>query len=209
MELTLRTEYWDDPQARRAFRDFILEIHRLDFSEWEASGYWDHAYTPFSFFQGNTVVASVCIYLLDAVIDGLPTRVAQISGVGTLPEWRRRGLSRRLTNLGLEWAHGRHSGTFLFSDTDAVPYYERCGFTPIEEYVEVIEALPVPARGGAVKLDPGQEPDRARIYDYAQRRALRTLLKAKAPFVRVAAAVRLTRIKQPLEIDAICKISTY
>ena len=30
-------------------------------------------------------MASVCIYLLDSVIDGRQTRLAQVSGVGTLP----------------------------------------------------------------------------------------------------------------------------
>lgn len=43
--LSLRTEYWDDPAARRAFKTFILEIHRLDFYEWESFGFWDYAWT--------------------------------------------------------------------------------------------------------------------------------------------------------------------
>jgi len=171
MELTLRTEYWDDPGALEAFKEFILKIHGLDFSEWESAGYWDDAYTPFSFFEGDTVVASVCIYLLDAVVQGETTRVAQISGVGTLPERRRKGLSRQLTDVGLEWARGRHDGVFLFADTDAIPYYLRCGFTPIDEYVEIVEVTPVLNCGGAVRLDPGRKQDLDRIYEYAKRRA--------------------------------------
>ena len=125
MDLKLRTHYWDDSDAKAAFKQFILKIHGLDFSEWDSSGYWDHAYTPFSFFDGDTVVASVCVYLLKAVLNGENTRVAQISGVGTLPEWRRRGLNRQLTDIGLAWAQGKHQGVFLFSDTDAIPYYEK------------------------------------------------------------------------------------
>ena len=91
MDLELRTHYWDDRNALAAFKTFILNIHGLDFSEWESRGYWDHAYTPFSFFDGDTIVASVCVYMLDAVLNGNNTRVAQISGVGTLPDWRRKG----------------------------------------------------------------------------------------------------------------------
>jgi GNAT superfamily N-acetyltransferase len=149
----------------------MLEIHGLDFSEWESAGYWDNAYTPFSFFNGDTVVASVCIYLLDAVIDAEATRVAQISGVGTLPEWRGRGLNRQLTNVGLDWAEGKHNGVFLFADTDAIPFYRKCGFRPIDEYVELTEVTPVPQCSGAVKLDPGRKHDLDKIYDYAKRRA--------------------------------------
>ena len=170
MNLALRTEYWHDPKARGAFKAFMLEIHGLDFSEWESGGYWDDAYTPFSFFQGDSVVASVCIYLLDAVIDGEPTHVAQISGVGTLPEWRRKGLNRQLTDVGLEWAKDRHDGVFLFADTDAIPFYQKCGFRPIDEYVEIVKVTPVPNLGGAVKLDPGNKHELDRIYEYATQR---------------------------------------
>ena len=170
MDLKLRTHYWDDPDAKAAFKQFILKIHGLDFSEWDSFGYWDHAYTPFSFFDGDTVVASVCVYLLDAVLNGENTRVAQISGLGTLPQWRRRGLSRQLTDIGLCSVQGKHQGVFLFSDTDAIPYYEKCGFNAVNEYVETTKIDPVSNCGGAVKLDPGSEQDLDRIYEYAKAR---------------------------------------
>jgi len=168
MDLKLRTHYWDDPGAKAAFKRFILKIHGLDFSEWDSCGYWDHAYTPFSFFDGDTVVASVCVYLLDAVLNGESTRVAQISGVGTLPGWRRRGLSRQLTDIGLRWAQGKHRGVFLFSDTDAIPYYEKCGFKAINEYVGTTKIDPVSNCRGAVSLDPCSEQNLHRIYEYAR-----------------------------------------
>ncbi len=170
MNLMMKTEYWDDQKALGAFKEFVLKIHGLDFSEWESGGYWDNAYTPFSFFKGDSIVASVCIYLLDAVIDGETTHLAQISGVGTLPEWRRKGLNRQLTDIGLEWAQGRQDGVFLFADTDAIPFYRKCGFRPIDEYVESLELTPVSNCGGAVKLDPGRKYDRGRIYNYAKQR---------------------------------------
>lgn len=99
MSLTLRTDYWDDLAARGAFKDFLIAIHGLDLSEWESAGYWDYAYTPFSFFDGGQVVSSVCVYSLEAVIDGARARVAQLSGVGTLPDWRRKRLNRQLTGF--------------------------------------------------------------------------------------------------------------
>jgi hypothetical protein len=89
MNIVLKTEYWNDLNARAAFKSFMRTIHGLDFSLWESAGCWDDAYTPFSFFRGDKIVASVCIYLLDSVIDGRETRLAQVSGVGTLPQWRR------------------------------------------------------------------------------------------------------------------------
>ena len=131
--LELRTEYWHDDRARAAFKTFMRTIHGLDFTRWESAGFWDDAHTPFSYFQGEEIVASVCIYLLDAIVEGRSTRLVQISGVGTLPAWRRRGLSRQLTEIGLAWAAGRHEGVFLFADDDAVAYYEHTGFRPVQE----------------------------------------------------------------------------
>ena len=171
MDIVLKTEYWNDLNARAAFKSFMRTIHGLDFSLWESAGCWDDAYTPFSFFQGDKIVASVCIYLLDSVIDGRETRLAQVSGVGTLPQWRRRGLSRQLTEIGLAWAQDRHDGIFLFADTDAIPYYERTGFSPIEEYVVTARLAPTTRRTGAVKLDPGRAEDLEKIRAYTTRRA--------------------------------------
>ncbi|KPK48197.1 MAG: hypothetical protein AMS22_15730 [Thiotrichales bacterium SG8_50] len=170
MDLSMRTAYWDDPQAKGAFKEFMIEIFGSDFSEWEAGGYWDNAYTPFSFFAGEKIVASACFYLLDAVLNGKTTRVAQISAVGTLPEWRRKGLNRQLLDAGLNWAQGRHEAVFLFATHESIPFYEACGFTPIDEYVEFVDVQPVTNCGGAVKLDPGNMHDREKIYDYAKRR---------------------------------------
>lgn len=171
MNHILKTHYWNDPQAFDAFKKFIYQIHGLDFSEWEATGYWDDAYTPFSYFQGNTVIASVCLYFLKTIIDGKETQLVQISGVGTLPEYRRQGLNRQLTEIGLDWAKGKHDGIFLFSDDEAIPFYQRCGFVPIEEYLEILPINPIPQRLGVFKLNPNQSKELSVIYQYASQRA--------------------------------------
>lgn len=170
MDFTLKTRYWHNQAAMDAFKEFELKIHGIDFSRWESAGYWDDAYTPFSFFEGDTIVANVCVYLLDAIIDGEMKRLAQVSGVGTLPGWRRRGLNRRLTEIGLEWAKGRHDGVFLFADTDAIPFYRSCGFKAIDEYVEIVEAPSVPNRGAVIGLDPEKKHDLEKIHIHAKRR---------------------------------------
>ncbi|MBC8376471.1 MAG: GNAT family N-acetyltransferase [FCB group bacterium] len=170
MELELKTCYWDNAKARDAFKVFILEIHGLDFTEWESHGYWDSAYTPFSFFKDGQVVSSVCIYLLDAVIADRQTKLVQISGVGTHKDWRRQGLSRELTDQGLNWARGQHEGVFLFADVEAIPYYERCGFSPLHETLEYCHPEPVPNRPGMIQLDPSNQENLDNIYRYAQNR---------------------------------------
>jgi len=170
VDIQIKTEYWGSHEARQAFKTFILGIHGLDFTEWEARGFWDHAYTPFSYFKGGEVIASVCIYLLDAIIAGNKTKLVQISGVGTHKSWRRKGLSRELTDLGLEWARDKHSGVFLFADEEAIPYYERCGFTSINETLEYYHIEPVSAKQGLLQLNPTNQEILDRIYNYANLR---------------------------------------
>ncbi|NQT61435.1 MAG: GNAT family N-acetyltransferase [Candidatus Marinimicrobia bacterium] len=170
MGLRLKTEYWDNPKTREAFKAFILDIHDLDFTEWETRGYWDHAYTPFSYFKDGQLISSICIYLLDAVIAGRETKLVQISGVGTHKDWRRQGLSRELTDLGLQWARGQHQGVFLFADEEAIPYYERCGFSPLHETLEYCHAEPTPNRQGMIQLDPSNQENLDKNYSYAQNR---------------------------------------
>jgi len=52
-------------------------------------------------------------------LNGENTRVAQISGVGTLPEWRRKGLNRQLTDIGLR------DCLFEIPDLDCLVFCER------------------------------------------------------------------------------------
>ncbi len=168
--LTLRTAYWDDAAARAAFKRFILEIFSLDFALWERHGYWDDAYCPFSYFSGEQIVASLCVYALEALVAGKPVRLAQISAVGTLPEWRRRGLCRQLTELALPRTAPRPDGIFLFASEMAHPLYTACGFTPLTDHLEQIRAEPMPARKGIVKLDPADPAQLSKVYRYARER---------------------------------------
>lgn len=171
MNFSLKSEYWDSQKDKTAFKKFILNIHGLDFNAWDNAGFWDDAYTPFSFFNGDEIVSSVCIYLMDAIVNGKPVGLVQISGVGTLAEFRRRGLSRELTDIGLEWARGKHEGIFLFADEDAIPYYQRCGFNAHDEYLEILEVEPIPSKEGITKLNPQIDTDLKKIFNYVSSRS--------------------------------------
>lgn len=168
--LELQARYWNDPAAKAAFKQFMITIHGLDFKAWDEADLWDEAYTPFSYFKDGQVISNVCVYLLDAVINGASTRVAQISGVGTLEVWRRQGLSRSLTQAALEWATGKYAGLFLFADEEAIPYYQQTGFTEFPEYLEWVTAIPSVRRSGLKQLTPKQPSDLKKIIKLAASR---------------------------------------
>ena len=168
----LREDYWADPDARQAFKDFLQQIHNLDLAPWEAAGFWDPAYRPYSLFDDDgRVISSVCLYSLDMVVDGKPMRGAQISGVGTLPAFRRRGLNRELTEKALAWARDTHDFHFLFSDEEAIPFYARCGFERLDEQMPHLRIRPPAQLRTPQRLDMEAASDRALVHDLGVRRA--------------------------------------
>jgi GNAT superfamily N-acetyltransferase len=152
-EPVLRTAYWHDPAARQAFKDFIVAIHQIDFEDWDRLGYWDDDYSPYSYFIGDQVVASACIYTMPAIVNGEACTVAQVSGVGTLPEYRNRGLARRLHEIALAEALPTHRFAFLFSDEDAIGFYRKCGFSPVSAHAAVVPLPAITPSPDARKLD--------------------------------------------------------
>jgi ribosomal protein S18 acetylase RimI-like enzyme len=164
-ELVFRESYWADLAAKEAFRRFLVEVHGLDLSAWESAGYWnDDHYGAYSYFDSEgRVVSSVCVYSLKMVVDGSACRAAQISGVGTLPEYRRQGLNRRLTEIALERVASDHDFVFLFSDPDAIPFYRRCGFQPVEESLPYVEVDPRVAKPGMRLLDLENPAHRSQV----------------------------------------------
>ena len=164
-ELLYRDGYWADLAAKDAFKRFLVEVHGLDLSAWESAGYWDDEhYRAYSYFDAEErVVSSVCVYSLHMVVDGSPCRAAQIAGVGTLPEYRRQGLNRRLTEIALERVDPDHDFVFLFSDPDAVSFYRRCGFQPVLEHLPHVEVEPRAPKAGMRLVDLERAADRSRV----------------------------------------------
>ena len=169
--MIFRTAYWHDLEARRAFKRFILEIHGADFDEWD-SGYWDDDYRPYSYFEDGRVVASMCIYTMPAMVNGEACRVAQVSGVGTLPGYRLRGLNRKLHEIALAEAMPGHRFAFLYADDEAIAFYLKCGFRPVAAHAAVV---PLPSKPGPApvmeKLDLAVPAVRQVLYRVASERS--------------------------------------
>jgi GNAT superfamily N-acetyltransferase len=168
--MLFRTAYWDDLAARQAFKRFILGIHGVDFDDWD-SGYWDDDYRPYSYFDEGRVVASMCIYTMPAMVNGERCRVAQVSGVGTLPGYRLRGLNRKLHQVALAEAMPKHRFAFLYADDEAIPFYLKCGFRPVTAHAAVVPLPPQPAPAPAMhKLDLAVPAVREMLYRVASER---------------------------------------
>lgn len=169
--MEFKSHYWDSLTDKAAFISFVKQIHNLDLTLWDEAGFWDDDFVPFTFFEAGSVISNTCLYLHDAVIQGKRARMLQISTVGTHPDFRRQGLNRDLTQKALVWAEGNYTGLFLFADEDAIPYYLKCDFKPLKEYLHRVTARPRMKRMGIRQLNPGLDKDLLLIYAYAQSRA--------------------------------------
>jgi GNAT superfamily N-acetyltransferase len=170
MNLSYREDYWDSPELKKQFLSFLIQIHGLDLSLWDEMGLWDRKYRPFSYFDGDSLVSSLCIYSMDMTIQGKKRPVAQVSAVGTLPEYRRKGLNLELTQKAMDWARVNHDFFFLFADDEAFPFYEKCGFRQVDEYKSSVSVSGETARPGADKLDIQRKDHLDLIYRIASDR---------------------------------------
>lgn len=146
-------DYWDNPELKSEFKRFMIQMFRLDLSPWDTAGFWDSRYRPFSFFERNLLVSNVCVYSMDMIVKGDRRQVAQVSAVGTLPAYQRKGLSRELTRIAIEWARDNHDFYFLFADDNATAFYAQCGFRSVQEYKARIHLTSCENKLGAVQLD--------------------------------------------------------
>ena len=125
-----------------------MAVHELDLTKWDERIGWDPDYVPFAFFDGDTVVALTCLYVIDMILGGQWHRVAQVSSVATLPEYRMRGLNAELTRRAMAWVREQGlRGTFLFSDDDATGFYAKQGFVERVEWKHRVEVRSKPRRG--------------------------------------------------------------
>jgi GNAT superfamily N-acetyltransferase len=170
MNLSYKEDYWDSLDLKMEFINFLLHILGLDLSLWDKMGFWDRRYRPFSYFSGNSLVSNVCVYSMDMTIRGQQCLVAQISAVGTLPEYRRKGLSYQLTQKAMDWAQKNHDFFFLFADQEAYHLYNKCGFRQVDEYKASISVSGNVAQSGAVKLDIQIKDHVELIYSLASNR---------------------------------------
>lgn len=174
VSLEFRSHYFQDVDARKAFKRFLVAQHDLDLTTWEEAGFWDPNYVPFSFFLGDEVIASTCVYSLPMRVAGQDCRVAQLSSVATRSDYRRQGLNLELTaHARTWWQEQGHEFCFLFADEGAFPFYAACEFSPTPQSRFVIEAPIVSRRQSPspMPLDPNDDSHRALLCDLVERRA--------------------------------------
>lgn len=134
MELELEKQIRSREGRRESFFKLAEEVFDLSFREWYENGYWTDQYIPYALCDGDRVAANVAVNLMQLESRGQIRNYVQLGTVMTDPEYRGRGLSRRLMEEVFRDWDGRCNGMYLFANSDVLEFYPRFGFQPGEEY---------------------------------------------------------------------------
>lgn len=142
-------------ERRLAFDALSGEVFGLSFETWYQKGFWTECYKPYTIFEDDRAVANVSVSVMELLLHGERKRYAQLGTVMTHPDYRGRGLCRRLMETVLPQYRRECQGIFLFANRSVLDFYPKFGFVPAAQYRF---AAPAPdAIDGARPLDPEKE----------------------------------------------------
>jgi predicted acetyltransferase len=166
-ERKLIVDYKKDPKLRKMYYDFIDTVFpSADFREWYNKGFWADEFIPFSLLENGKIISNVCISKMKLLIEGKETNGIQIGAVGTIPEYRNKGLSRYLMDLILDKYENFADLFFLFANETVTDFYPKFGFKQYNEVVYRSESdIPV-SNYSARKLNISDQSDFAILNHY-------------------------------------------
>lgn len=120
--------YRHDKALRDSFNALAAQTFGgLNFEGWYRNGFWGENYDPYSIVLDGRVVANVSVNRCDFEFGGKRYRILQLGTVMTDPEYRNRGLSRRIME-DLEPMLAAADGVYLFGNDSVVEFYPKFGF---------------------------------------------------------------------------------
>ncbi|GAA0330748.1 GNAT family N-acetyltransferase [Bacillus carboniphilus] len=156
---------------RNSFNTLAESVFGINFENWYKAGFWTDKYEPFSFVEGNRVIANVSVNRVDLTIDYEKVRGLQIGTVMTHQDYRNQGLSKQLMNLVLEAYEGQYDVMYLFANQTVLDFYPKFGFNRVEEIQFFLDDIPMKKKKANVrKLDFSNQHDIQFLYQFASKR---------------------------------------
>lgn len=134
-ELIFMKNYKNNEVLRKSFFELAINTFDINFEDWYQQGYWGERYIPYSYVDGDQVIANVSVNILELIIHGEKKKAIQIGTVMTHPDYRGKGLSTRLMNKVLEEYENMYDYMYLFANESVLDFYPKFGFKPVEEHL--------------------------------------------------------------------------
>lgn len=164
--------YRDNDHLKASFNELAINVFGIRFESWDQAGYWTDKYRPYSFEDGDRIIANVSVNEIDLIIKGVKKRGVQIGTVMTHADYRNKGLSRKLLNHIFEDYENKYDIMYLFANHSVLEFYPKFGFSPVQEYQYSIEYRKIGCenRGFVEKLDSTNQEHRNLIFQFASER---------------------------------------
>jgi GNAT superfamily N-acetyltransferase len=134
-DLQFMKNYKNNDTLRNSFFELAASTFGIHFENWYQQGCWGEGYIPFSFADGDRIVANASVNILELVIHGEKKKAIQIGTVMTHPDYRKKGLSTHLMNKILEEYENKYDLMYLFANESVLDFYPKFGFKPLEEHL--------------------------------------------------------------------------
>ena len=179
-------DYRNNINLVNKYHVFISKIFpSISFKEWQNKGFWTNKYIPFSIVKNDEIVSNVSVAIMDVFLNGKKLVAAQIGAVGTLPEYRNKGLSRDLMNYVIEKFKDDVQLFFLFANETVMEYYPKFGFKNFHENIFTSETNINGSHCSAKKLNLNDKKDYILLIELLKRRKVITkiLVDEKYDFI--------------------------
>jgi GNAT superfamily N-acetyltransferase len=150
----------DNENLRSKFYDFVQTIFpSADFKVWFEKGFWLNNYKPFAIVMDDKIVSNVSITRMNLFVDGRERSGVQFGTVGTIPEYRGKGLSKYLMDYVLNRVKDSVDLLFLYANEDVLDFYPKFGFDRYSEVIFKCRSYIPEANYSARKLDINSQAD--------------------------------------------------
>lgn len=172
--------YSNHNSKREMYYRFISNVFPgCDFKMWYSKGFWTDDYILYSFVDSGEIISNISVALMKVFVNGKLMNGVQLGAVGTIPEYRKLGLSRKLMNYVIDKYKSKTEIIFLFANDSVTEFYPKFGFTKQDQYLFKKKALPVKSKTELRKLNL------IKVDDY---NLLLRLLKERKPITRLFGA---------------------
>jgi GNAT superfamily N-acetyltransferase len=131
--LSLRSDYFGDPLAWRAFCDLLMDIFGIDVTPLEILGGPDPTTMATGYFDADgRCIANLSAFSMPLMIEGEVVRAAGWQSGAVRPAWRGRGLFRKLMDITFERCIAAGYEAMMLT-TRHPGLYEPYGFQPMPQ----------------------------------------------------------------------------
>lgn len=155
----------NNPQLKQSFFKLAQETFSLQFEHWDALGYWNDTYCPYTLEENGEIVANVSTSVGTLILDGNHYQAIQIGTVMTKQSHRNKGLATRLMNIVLEEV--KHADfVYLFANDTVLDFYPKFGFERRQQVSYRFDTAALNLQPTDIKrLDITDEKSRQLLYD--------------------------------------------